>query len=58
MFKVTINYIIIHSIIYLIKKNGVVQEFNNGVINGDFLLMAFEGSYFINGHYSPPSVFH
>jgi len=37
-FKVTIIYIIIHSIIFLININGVVKEFNNGVINGDFLI--------------------
>jgi len=37
-FKVTIIYIIICSIIFLININGVVKEFNNGVINGDFLI--------------------
>ena len=42
-FKVTIIYIIIHSIIFLININGVVKEFNNGVINGDFLINGPQG---------------
>ena len=42
-FKVTIIYTIIHSIIFLININGVVKEFNNGVINGDFLINGLQG---------------
>ena len=42
-FKVTIIYIIIHSIIFLININGVVKKFNNGVINGDFLINGPQG---------------
>jgi len=42
-FKVTIIYIIIRSIIFLININGVVKEFNNGVINGDFLINGPQG---------------
>jgi len=42
-FKVTIIYTIIRSIIFLININGVVKEFNNGVINGDFLINGLQG---------------
>ena len=42
-FKVTIIYTIIRSIIFLINLNGVVKEFNNGVINGDFLINGLQG---------------
>ena len=42
-FKVTIIYIIIRSIIFLININSVVKEFNNGVINGNFLIDGPQG---------------
>jgi len=42
-FKVTIIYTIIRSIIFLINLNGVVKEFNNGVINGDFFINGLQG---------------
>ena len=43
LFKVAIIYTIICSIIFLININGLVKEFNNGVINGDSLINGLWG---------------
>ena len=46
-FKVTLIHAISCDINYFIIQNGVVQEINNGMINGLFFINSLRGSFFI-----------
>ena len=45
-FKVALIHAISCVIIYFIIQNSVVQEINNGMINGLFFINSFRGSFF------------